>query len=108
VNPSDVEARVELGALQLYAGDTAGASSSLETALSEDPESINANYTMGIVAMQGNHDYDAAGTYFQKAVDLCGDDEANAAIRDSANSYLQQIQTESANLTNPESGGASA
>lgn len=108
VNPADVEAYVELGALQLYSGDIDGAMNSLRTALSDNPDSINANYTMGLIAMQGKHDYDLAASCFQKTIDLCGDDASNETIKQSATSYLQQIKTESENLSNPESGGASA
>lgn len=52
VCPDDTEAHVELALLDLYAGDVTGANQTLDTALGNDPESINANYTKGVVAMQ--------------------------------------------------------
>lgn len=108
VCPDDTEAHVELALLDLYAGDVTGANQTLDTALGNDPESINANYTKGVVAMQGDHDYTTAASYFEKAIELCGDDEANSSTKQSAQNYLQQVQSETDSLSNPDSGGAAA
>lgn len=103
VAPNDNDARTELATLEFYTGETEAATSDLQTVLSADPDNLKANYTMGIVTMQGNQDYENATTYFEKTVSLCGDDQNYTDIKNSATSYLNQILTETNSLENSSS-----
>ncbi|NTU89240.1 MAG: hypothetical protein HGA54_04935, partial [Actinobacteria bacterium] len=70
--PTDADARVEKAILTFYTGDTDSAIEDLQTVLESTPDHVRGNYNLGVVYMQGRHDYDLAETYFAKVIELSG------------------------------------
>lgn len=105
VVPDDALAKTNLATLEFYIGDMTAATTHLQEVLDADNDNVEANYMMGLVAMQGTHDKDIATQCFQHVVELTMDDEAYADMRSSAQSYLDQLATEQETLDNPSSGG---
>ncbi|NTU89419.1 MAG: hypothetical protein HGA54_05870, partial [Actinobacteria bacterium] len=77
----------------------------LQTVLESTPDHVRGNYNLGVVYMQGRHDYDLAETYFAKVIELSGEEENYATIKTSAQSFLNQIELERNNLSDPSADG---
>ncbi len=105
LSPDDIQARCKMGILSLYAGDTDTAITQLTQAISKDPQTIEGNYYLAVVYMQGRRDLDSAEQLFKKVIELAGESADLAPYVQSSQSFIKQIQQERTNSNHTNGDG---
>lgn len=105
VSPSNVDARVDMAALELYSGQTDVAIQQISKALEIAPGHVQANYNLGIIYLQGRQDYDKAIAQFKRVMELTKDDAQNQTVYKTAEGMIAQIEAQRATETST-TGGA--